>query len=131
MANNMKSYLLIVIIIVLGFHVSGILGESGTPNSKIFNMVTNPQEFRTSDFVLGMIITVGALAVTGVAVGLLTKNWDIALWSPLYALFISLGADLIGVFLVLSRVNLILGIFAVSPLMIIYALAGIEWVRGI
>ncbi len=136
MTNQMKDYLMIVIVIVVLFHITGLVAENidiATTNSAILKLAFNPSEFRTSDLFNWFSVLVAGLAGIAVAVGVFTNNQSL-IWSPLYAVFIFLGEDLLGIFTFIASlgdgVGLIFAVVLVSPLFIIYLVSALEWVRG-
>jgi len=127
---RISDYMIIIIVVCLVFHFTGALTEKNTPNSHILELALNPKDIEASDFFRPMTIILASISIAGVAVGLLTKRYDIIIWVAMFDIFIAFGADLIGIFDVLADVNIPLAIMFVSPLLIIYILAAVEWIRG-
>jgi hypothetical protein len=151
--GRMITYLTILIMLDLTFIVTGQLCSGGTAcsfTSIIFAMATNPSLSTLSDWfstmignttlLLAGVATVGALGyllsllfgTQGVSVGaqsLISRSDTIIFGATGVALSLLVG-DLIIIFQYIYTGSPIVALFVMSPIIIIYIMTCVEWVRG-
>ena len=127
---------LIVIVVVLLFHFSGLLEEQPSGTGYVLNNLglTNPANFGSTTF-WGIIVGIGALGLVGIIIGAtFLRSLEAALFLgigiSLIPVFIGIGWDLILIFNILRQTNNMFAVIVISPLLYAYGLTIYDWVRG-
>lgn len=128
--GKLITFLSILIFIDILFIATGQLTLEST-GSLIIEAIINPESLTTSNFWLSLIsslslLTIGAIVV----VGLITKPSDITIFIPMGITLAVLVGDYLSIFLYLRDANPLLATLLFLPVMLIFTLVVVEWVRG-
>jgi hypothetical protein len=128
MANMIK-----LLLVVFAIHLTLVItGVADIPMSSLYQFITNPTGWETTDFLglfsdLFLSVGVGALIIAGTVV---TRS-DIFLFAGIAAVFLSFGAPLAELWTIItSQVNWIIATVLVGPLLIIYIVTVVMWWRN-
>lgn len=129
MANNMIKLLLVVFAVHFTMIITGV---ADIPGSSLYNFITNPTDWETTNF-LGVIsdlfLSVG-VAATIIAGTVVTRS-DIFLFAGIASVFLSFGLPLAELWTIISvQINQIVATVLVGPLILIYVVTCIAWWRG-
>lgn len=133
------NFVTIMVFIDLVFILAGLSGQF-SPTSILINAVVDPSNIENSPFWLALIgVFVGTVALTGikailasstVASGFSISVTDTLLFIPIALSLSSLVGDFISIYLVLKAYSIILATIIMGPMMIIYGITVVEWLRG-
>jgi len=130
---KIHSYLLTLIVLILLFHFAGYLNETGTSYLLDNLGITNPQNIGTTTWWATM-TAITTLTIVGVTIGLYYgKGAAIVLLPSVLAiasLLFLIGWDLIALFNILLQTNTTFATLIISPLIVIYVMTVVEWIRG-
>jgi len=129
MANRLITYLTVLGVVLIGFHIAGLIQD--TPSQVILNFIKNPDTFQNSSIYLQIVSILTALGVAGVAVGLAFGDrvqW--ALTTGLAAILLTVGWDIIAIFNLIADFNPTLALMLISPFVFIYMMVVMEWWRS-
>ena len=135
--NRMFVMIMLVVVTILMFHFTGILGDQSTFVGSTLTMLKagDTSQIPTSTFWI-WIIAIGGIALGGaIYIGYFTgATLDTVLASSigifLAGAFVSLAADIMIIFNYLKDINLMLGVMICSPLYIAWGLSLYDWFRG-
>lgn len=122
-----------LLLAVFAIHVTLILlGIADVPGTSMYQFLTNPTAWDSSDFLISLISDVTALVGAGLIVaGTIITRSDIFLFSGITSLFISFGLPLAELFSIVSaQSNEIFATLLVSPIILIYVVTAIAFWRG-
>jgi len=122
-----------LLLVVLAIHISLIfLGIASIPGTSLYNFITNPIDWDTSDFLSSLIGDITLLAGAGLIIaGTIITRSDIFLFAGLTTLLISFGLPLAELFTIVSeQTNTSLATILVSPIIIIYIMVCVGFWRG-
>ena len=125
------TYILIMSGLMLLFYFSGLL--DGTISSRLLNIILTPESFGNTSGTLYlevMGVLLGIAAGTGIVIGILTKNVELAIVSPLAVWLLSLFFDFIRVFLKVFAENPVIAVLLFSPIMLLWFITIVDWWRG-
>ena len=129
--GKLTTYVLVMSGLMLLFYFSGLL--EGTVSSTLLTIILNPQSFGSTEGTLYLYITAALLGVTAVGsiiVGILTKNIELAVISPLAIWLLSLFFDFIRVFQEVFAENPVIAVLLFSPIMFLWFITIVDWWRG-
>ncbi len=131
--GKLIQYILILAIIDLLFIITGQLGfESST--SVILSALVNPSIVLTSNWWASLIKGTGAISsliiTTVVIAGIATRNSDITIFAAMAGVLALLAADFILIYNHLASLNLVLATMIMSPVIIVYVMTVVAWLRG-
>lgn len=114
------------------FYVSGLLGDTLT--GTLLNIMFTPQSFADTDFSLYVQI-VGAMGtisvVTGLVVGYITKNVELAVMWGVVGWLVAFFSDFFRVFLVVYNANTIIALLLFAPIMLLWYIIILDWWRKV
>lgn len=122
-----------LLLVVLAIHLSlMLLGIADIPGTAMFEFLTNPIDWETTDFLsvfsdLFLTVGVGAVIIAGTVV---TRS-DIFLFAGISAIFLSFGLPLAELFQLISeQANVVLATVLISPIILIYIVTCVQFWRG-
>jgi len=128
--GKLIGFVLILIIIDLLFLATGQL-TLDSPSSAILNALQDPSILLQTNWWTILITGVSALAVTAAVIaGIATRNSDIVIFVSMGSALALLVGDYVVIYNHLASINKTLAIIIMSPLIIIFTLTIVEWVRG-
>lgn len=129
MGNKLTTYLLILSVVLLLFHFAGLIAN--TPISFLLNLLVNPQNVQASTFYTVIYAAIAGFAITGIVIGTFSRaRTDLIAKAPIAILLVAFAWDLVAVFGVVRQVNAALAALVLSPLIIVFILAVVEWWGG-
>jgi len=122
-----------LLLVVLAIHLSLMfLGIAEIPGTAMFEFLTNPIDWDTTDFlavISDLFLTLG-VAATIIAGTVITRS-DIFLFAGIAGIFLSFGLPLAELFSIVSaQSNSYLAAILISPIILIYVVACVAWWRG-
>ncbi len=129
--GKLISYLSIIVLIDLIFLITGQLTQS-SPTSVIINAVLDPANIETSQlFILLITGGISLLAVgAAVVVGVISRSFEIVLFVPVAISLSVLIGDFATVFVYLASINVVWATVIMAPIMILFVMTIVEWLRG-
>lgn len=132
--GKLVTYLSILIFMDLFFILTGQIGQISF-SSLILNLILNLVNYAQSGFyeaVFSLAAGIGSLAVTvGVVSGIINKSGiELLAFIGIGLSLLTLTGDFISIFNYLYALNNVLAIVVMSPLVILYMVTILEWVRG-
>lgn len=132
--GKLVTYLSILIFMDLFFILTGQVGQLSV-SSLILNLILNLVNYAQSGFyeaVFSLATGIGSLAVTvGVVSGIINKSGiELLAFIGIGLSLLTLTGDFISIFNYLYTLNNVLAIVIMSPLVILYMVTILEWVRG-
>ena len=131
--GELKMNMIKLLLIVFGVELTLImLGIANFPFTSMYTFLTNPINWKTTDFLgvfsdLFLTLGIGATIVAGTVI---TRS-DIFLFIGLASLFLSFGLPLANLFnIVAGQTNIILASILVSPIILIYVVTVVQFWRG-
>ena len=119
-----------LIIIDLLFLATGQL-TLDSPSSAILNGIQDPSILKDSNIWTILIAGIGVLAVvSAVIAGIATRNSDIVIFVSMGTALSVLVGDYITIYNHLASINKPLAVLIMSPIIMIFTLTIVEWVRG-
>ena len=103
-----------------------------SPTSAIINAILDPTNIETSQwFVLIITGGISTLAIVGsVVLGIVTRNVEFFFFVAIAVGLSTLIGDFVGIFLYLASFNILFATITIGPLMILFLLTILEWLRG-
>ena len=127
--QQMTTFMMIMVGIALFFHIFGVI-PSTTPNSILINTVLHPQDIASSPLMITVLAALTLAVSLSVFLGFYTRNVEYALMIPIgWALF-TLMWDFLAVVAVLSSVSAVLSLIIFGPLLVIWILTVVDYIRG-
>ncbi len=128
--GKLINLVLILIMIDLLFIITGQL-TLDSPSSVIITALTNPEAIQDSNFWTILFVGLSGLAlVGGVVAGIVTRSSDVTIFIVMGTSLILMVGDFVDVFNHISGINPVLATVIMSPIILIFTLVVIEWVRG-
>lgn len=128
--GKLVSLILILVIVDILFLLTGQLAID-SPSSLIIAAIQDPSALTGLNWWVIIINQISILALTStVVVGLVTRASDILVWIPTSLVFSVLIGDYLTIYNTLASINTPLAIAIMSPILIVFALTLLEWVRG-
>ncbi len=130
--GKMVLAVLTLVVIDIFFLVTGQLGVTST-SSLIINAILDPSNITFSTFWDAMIGTagLGALAATAaVTVAALISATNVIVFLPLGLVFAVLIGDYLTIYNILNNYNPILSKIVMVPIMMVFIMVVIEWIRA-
>ena len=128
--GKLVSFIIILVIIDLLFLITGQL-TLDSPSSLIINVIQDPSIITQASFWTILITGIGALAVTtAVIAGIVTRQSDIVLFITMGTALALLIGDFAVIYVHLASFNRTLATLIMSPILLIFTLIIIEWIRG-
>lgn len=130
--GRLTTFITILIFIDLLFILTGQIGEISS-SSIILNTILNLGNIFGSPFyILVFVVAIGGIAaVTGVNTGIINKaGIDFLAFTGLAISLGFLAGDFVSIFVYLFTLNEILAVVIMSPIIIIFLLSVLEWLRG-
>lgn len=128
--GKLISFILILVVIDILFLITGQLAID-SPSSLIAQAIQDPSALTGLNWWSIIISNISILALTTtVVVGLVTRASDILIWIPMSIVFSVLVGDFLLIYNHLASINQPLAIIIMSPILIIFTLIILEWVRG-
>ena len=126
--SQLAKYLMLMSGIVIFFWLSGLVDDTVT--GTFLNLLLNPEGFKNTALFL-KVLTVFEVALLGgvTALAIIQKN-DLLLVTPVVILMVTFLWDFYSIISKVFSQNYVLGIIIFSPIVLLYALALIEWWRG-
>lgn len=129
--GKLVHYVLILVFLDLLLLITGQLSLS-SPTSVIINAILDPAGMTSSGWWI-LLITGGIATITifsTVVAGLVTRNIDILIFVPFAIGFSFLLGDFVTVYILLASYNIVLGTLIMAPVMVVFGLTVLEWLRG-
>ncbi len=103
-----------------------------SPTSVIINAILDPANIQTSQlWILIIAGGIGTLAIVGsVVLGIVTRNVEFFFFVAFALGFATLVGDFVGIFLYLASFNILFATITIGPLMILFLMTVLEWLRG-
>jgi len=130
--GKLTRLILSLVMIDLIFIITGQLGISSSL-SLITSLITDPSSVTTSQFYNIFLGTAGVAALlTGVAVivGVAITKSELLLFVPMAIALGAITGDFITLFNILKDYNLILASLIMTPIIGLYVMTVVEWLRG-
>lgn len=129
--GKLISYLSIIVLIDLIFLITGQLTQS-SPTSVIINAILDPSNIQSSQlFILLITGGISLLAVgAAVVVGVISRSFEIVLFVPVAISLSILIGDFATVFVYLASINVVWATVIMAPIMILFVMTIVEWLRG-
>jgi len=128
--------MLIVSVVVLLFHFSGLLSGNPSLNGYLLSNLglTTPENIGTTSFWVTL-LTISTISIAGAVIsGLITRSLEFSLFVGvgvvIVPIFLGMIQDLILIYLKISETSPMLAVMIVSPLMVTWGLTIYDWVRG-
>jgi len=124
-------FITMLVFIDLLFLVTGQL--TGSLTSILFTAIIDISVIRTSNFWVSLAGAGGLtalLSISAITVGFIVTKSDMVLFIPIAITLSVLAADFIVVFNLLKIHSVILATFVMAPIVILYILTILEWLRG-
>ncbi len=123
-------FLTILIFVDILFLATGqITGDSSS--ALIVKMLSDPAAIKNFDFWTMLIPLAGFLAFgTALAIGVVTKDLNMAVFAPIaFSLSILIG-DFIAIFNYLAGINKPFAIMVIAPFLVLFPLVVVEWLKN-
>ncbi len=128
--GKLVTFLVMLFVIDLLFLATGQL-TLDSPSSLIINAIQDPSIIQDSNFWTILITGVSALAVgAAVIAGIATRNSDIAIFITMGTALALLTGDYLAIYNHLASINKPLAILIMAPIIVIFTLVIVEWIRG-
>lgn len=130
--ERLYKYIMVMSGLMLLFYFSGLLQD--TASSDLLDILLTPESFGDVDSTLYVKITAALLGITalgGIIIGIVTKNVELAVMSPLTVWILSLFFDFIRVFTIVYNTNLVIAVLLFSPIMILWFITAVDWWRKV
>ncbi len=130
--GKLQTYVSILIFVDLMLIITGQL--TGTLTSAIFEVLLDVSLLRSTAFWSGLIQGASGIAtlftVSAVTVGFIITKSDTLLYVGMGVFFANLSVDFIVIYNYLRIFNPVLATMVMGPLIIMYAITTVEWLRG-
>ena len=128
--GKLVSFIIMLVVIDLLFLITGQLGLD-SPSSLILDIIQDPSTITQTSFWTVLITGVTLLAaVGGVIAGIVTRSSDVTIFIVMGSALALLIGDFAAIYILLANSNRILATIIMSPILIIFSLVIIEWIRG-
>jgi len=128
--GKLVGLILILVIVDLLFLTTGQL-TLDSPSSIIISAIQNPERIKDVSFWAILVTGIGALGiVAGVVAGFVTKQADIFYFVTMGSSLALLIGDYIAIFIYLNAINSVVATLIMSPIIIVFTLVIVEWLRG-
>lgn len=128
--GKLVSFIIMLVVIDLLFLITGQLGLD-SPSSLILDIIQDPSTITQTSFWTVLITGVTLLAaVGGVVAGIVTRSSDVTIFIVMGSALALLIGDFAAIYILLANSNRILATIIMSPILIIFSLVIIEWIRG-
>ncbi|KKL78219.1 hypothetical protein LCGC14_2027020 [marine sediment metagenome] len=129
--GKLVSYISILVAIDLLFLITGQLSVN-SPTSVIMGAILSPGSMTTSQW-WSLLITGGIALLTvgaAVVVGVISRSFELIIFIPMAVALAALVGDFATVFVYLASFNIVLATVIMTPIMIIFVITIVEWLRG-
>lgn len=129
--GKLVSYISILLAIDLLFLVTGQLSIN-SPTSSIMGAILSPGTMTSSQW-WALLITGGISLLTvgaAVVVGVISRSFELIIFIPMAVALSALVGDFATVFVYLASFNLVLATLVMTPIMVIFVITIVEWLRG-
>ena len=130
--GKLVSYISILVAIDLMFLITGQLaGDS--PTSIIIRAFLDPANIKTSAFwstFLGIVGIAGIAATAGVTSGIVTRGIDVLAFTAMALALSLLIGDFVTIYVFLSSLNRVLATLVMAPILMLFVVTIVEWLRG-
>ena len=127
--SKLSVYIGILATVVIGFNLVGIIDNTGT--SALLSWISNPSSWNELSFYVQLKGILTALAVGGIIVGFFRSDISDKVASSAAALlFLSVGEDIIRIYMEINKWNSEIALLIFSPILLVYLITVVEWWRG-
>ncbi len=129
--GKLIQFVAILVFIDILFIITG-QNVLNSPSSAIINALLDPANIQASQLWI-LIITggVATLAIVGsVVLGIVTRNVEFFFFVTFALGFATLVGDFVAIFLYLASFNVLIATITIGPLMILFLMTVLEWLRG-
>jgi len=130
--GKLVSYISILVAIDLLFLITGQLGTEST-TSIIIGSILDPSSITFANLWKTLILTAGIGGLTlaaGVFTGIISRASEVIIFIPIALGLSVLVGDFISVFNYLRSFNLVLATLVMAPIIIIFVVTILEWLRN-
>jgi hypothetical protein len=129
--GKLVSFVILLVFIDMMFLFTGQIGLNA-PSSIIFESIIDPANVNAEEFFKALLGVAGiaALAVAGVASGFIGIPASFVAFAVVATALSVLLLDFVSIFGILKSHNLILATAIMAPIMIVFMLTIVEWLRG-
>lgn len=130
--GKLVSYISILVAIDLLFLITGQLGTDST-TSIIIGSILDPSSITFANLWKTLILAAGIGGLTlaaGVFTGIISRASEVIIFIPIALGLSVLVGDFISVFNYLRSFNLVLATLVMAPIIIIFVVTILEWLRG-
>ncbi len=127
--GKLTTYILVMSGLMLLFYISGLL--DGTPNSVFFDLILNPENIRTSEINIQILLVLEGILALGIVVGFaIAGNVEFGVMGVFSIFLMNLLWDFLRVFTKVYSTNPVIALVLFSPILLLYAVTILEWWRG-
>ena len=119
------TYLMMITGILLLFYFTGLSSGAGT----LLSMLLDPENIYTSEWWISVSVLGGGI-ISGVVIGIVTRNAELAIMSPITAYLLVAAIDIMMIFNYLASLNWVLAVLFMSPFIYLIPVTFIEYWRG-
>ncbi len=128
--GKLISYISILVAIDLLFLITGQLSLN-SPTSIIINAILSPQNIQSSQLWILIIGGISGLALgAAIIVGFVTRSFELFLFIAMVLGLASLIGDFATIYVYLANFNIVLATSVMSPIMILFVITMVEWLKG-
>jgi len=124
MMGRATSYTILMTGFAVLFYYTGLSGSSS-----LVQYLVNPQSM-TSFQVVALIGSAILSSASGIAIGIFTKNAELAVMTAIVPVLFGLLWDFILVFNAISSINTVLAVLFMGPVLFLYWMTLVDWWRG-
>ena len=124
------TYIVVMTGLTILFYFAGLL--ENTASSSLLKLLLDPAGFQLNVITIAAIAIFTGVAASAIVVGFFSAaNLELVGMGTFTIFFASLMWDFLAVVARVNSANPVFGVIFMSPLMVIYVLALVEWWRGI
>ncbi len=132
LAKMIPSWLLVIALITCGATAAGTTLLENTASSTLLKLLLDPTGFQLNVITIAVIAIFTGVAASAIVVGFFSAaNLELVGMGTFTIFFVGLIWDFLAVVARVNSTNPVFGVILMSPLLVIYVLALIEYWRGI
>jgi len=138
--GKLSTYIIVMTGLMLLFYFGGILDECDddglckhtTASSALLNLLLKVESWQHMGIWTQLVLALEGLIAGGgiIAIGVITRNWEMAVRAPITVWIANLLWDFITIFTKVAVVNVYLALLFFAPVMLLFLVTVVEWWGG-
>lgn len=125
------TFIMVLSGLLLVFYLGGMMQDVSTPNTLFLDLVTNPQGMQSHSLLTQILAALtGAAAISGLIVGIVSRDAQFSVKAPVAAYLLNLGYDFVTLFGKVYAANEVIALLLFGVIFLMYIVAVFGWWSG-